>query len=119
MQKKEVVSQILYEDKEIMAFLDIEPFSNGHTLIIPKQHFLLDDLPDDVMLKIINLSKKIVKKLQQVYKYDGIVIMTNSDKLMDIHHFHLHVYGMNKDKKNREDYDKLPLDQVKKQIVFT
>ena len=41
----EIPSYTLYEDDKIKVFLDINPRSNGHTLIVPKEHFVdLDDI---------------------------------------------------------------------------
>ncbi len=36
--KKEIPADIIYEDKDVLAFLDINPYVIGHTLIIPKKH---------------------------------------------------------------------------------
>jgi diadenosine tetraphosphate (Ap4A) HIT family hydrolase len=111
---KQEKSHIIYEDNQVMAFLDIDPFSNGHTIIIPKQHYQLDDIPSDVLNKIMEIAKQVSQKIQSVYHYDGVVILSNSGKLADIPHFHLHVYGMNAGKKNSSDYEKFPLDKVQK-----
>lgn len=37
--KKEIPANIVYEDADFMAFLDIRPLSPGHTIIIPKNHY--------------------------------------------------------------------------------
>lgn len=37
--KKEIPSQVILEDEKFFAFLDIRPFSEGHTLVIPKKHY--------------------------------------------------------------------------------
>ena len=45
--RKEVPANIVYEDPEFLAFLDIRPISPGHTLIIPKKHYRwVWDVPD-------------------------------------------------------------------------
>lgn len=36
--KKEIPAEIVYDDKDFLAFLDINPLSPGHTLVIPKKH---------------------------------------------------------------------------------
>ena len=36
---KEIPANIVYEDADFIAFLDIRPFSPGHTLVIPKKHY--------------------------------------------------------------------------------
>jgi len=37
--KKEIPAEIIYEDNDYLAFLDINPRSAGHTLLIPKEHY--------------------------------------------------------------------------------
>ena len=54
--KKEIPSEIIYEDEDILAFLDINPTTNGDTLIIPKTHYQdVFQVPDDVLVKINNI----------------------------------------------------------------
>ena len=43
----------IYEDKDIIAFLDINPVNYGHLLVIPKKHFeMMYDVPDEVLNKV-------------------------------------------------------------------
>lgn len=65
----EAESSKIYEDDEILAFLDIQPVRKGQILIIPKQHMdHFTDIPDDLAMKIFNqghrLAKIIKEKLQ-------------------------------------------------------
>ena len=49
----EISSYTIYEDDIVKAFLDINPTSVGHTLIVPKSHYLdLDDIPLEVLNRI-------------------------------------------------------------------
>ena len=60
----EIPSKVVYEDEKVLAFLDINPESVGHTLIIPKQHFQdLDDIDESTYLHIFKIAKKIITKL--------------------------------------------------------
>lgn len=87
-------AHIIYEDETIIAFLDIDPISEGHTLIIPKKHikdiYLIDS---DTAGKIIVKAAEIGIILKKVFGFDGVSIMENNDVFQDVHHFHLHVYG--------------------------
>ena len=50
--KKEVPSEIIYEDSNFLVFLDIKPATNGDSLIVPKKHYLdLTTIPDDLFIK--------------------------------------------------------------------
>lgn len=98
--KKKSPAKILYEDKDIMAFLDNEPYSNGHTLIIPKKHFEnIHDMNPRILKKIILLAAKISKKISQ--NFEGTVILHNTGKLADIPHFHLHIFGKSSNKNTK------------------
>ena len=60
--KGEIPSYTIYEDDDIKAFLDINPTSNGHMLIIPKIHTLdFDSIERDTLNKIANT---LLKELQ-------------------------------------------------------
>ncbi|MEI6345690.1 MAG: HIT domain-containing protein [bacterium] len=61
---KEVPAEIVYEDVDFLAFLDIRPLSPGHTLVIPKQHYRwVWDVPNagayfEVVKKVAEAQKK-------------------------------------------------------------
>ncbi|KAL9620920.1 MAG: hypothetical protein Q9160_004573 [Pyrenula sp. 1 TL-2023] len=50
----------LFESDKVLAFLDIQPLSKGHTLVIPKHHGAkLTDIPDDQLLEVLSVTKKV------------------------------------------------------------
>lgn len=110
--KKLEKSHIIFEDKDMMAILDIQPFSNGHTLIIPKEHYQLENLPPITLEKIIALAQKIAQAIQAIYHYDGIALASHSGKLADFPHFHLHICGKNLKQPKPEDYPRDPLEKT-------
>ena len=58
----------VYEDDELLAFLDIAPIREGHVLIIPKAHHdYFDDLPNDLASRIMNLAQRIAKIQKKLY----------------------------------------------------
>ena len=82
----------IYEDDISLAFLDINPDSNGHTLIIPKKHF--KDLDDNNLEKLNHLNKrakKIKKLLEEKLNCDGITLLQNNGSIQEITHYHLHL----------------------------
>lgn len=90
---KEIDSYIIYEDNDLIAFLDIEPINEGHILIIPKKHYLdADELPDELLCNITLLSKKILIAIKKIYNPDGYSIMQNGGKFNDIGHYHMHLF---------------------------
>ena len=67
--KKEVPSNIVYEDKKVIAFLDVNPINKGHTLIIPKKHFKnIYEIPDVDLKSIILITKKLAKSMEKSLK---------------------------------------------------
>ncbi|KAJ5570628.1 hit family protein 1 [Penicillium hispanicum] len=60
--KGDIPSFKLFESDKVFAFLDIQPLSRGHALVIPKFHGAkLTDMPDDDLLEILPVAKKIAK----------------------------------------------------------
>lgn len=87
--KKEILSNIIYEDKDTFAFLDINPVNSGHTLVIPKKHFkMMTDTPDDLVSAVFIISKKLMKTIQKATKADFIAVAVVG---LDVPHFHVHL----------------------------
>lgn len=92
-QKEKIVTDIIYEDALVMAFMDMEPVNEGHVLLVPKEHYLdVDEIPDETLAHLMILSKKIVSILKEVYKPDGYSVMQNGGKFNDVGHYHLHIF---------------------------
>lgn len=90
---KQSPAHIIYENSKIISFLDIEPIHEGHVLIVPKQHVdSIDKLQDDTITDIMNLVKKIIVALQEIYGNEGYSLMQNGGKFCDFGHAHFHVF---------------------------
>jgi len=95
--RHEIPSDIVYEDERVLAFLDINPNSNGHTLIIPKKHFENYSSCEDDYLIAIALAKKVVAKKMLIalepLKIQGINYTSNQGKeaYQVVMHYHEHV----------------------------
>jgi len=88
----EIPSYKIYEDEIVLAFLDVNPSSNGHTLIIPKEHYLdLDDIEEDTLNHIMKVAKEIKKLLQEKLNCDGITLVQNNGSVQEVKHYHLHL----------------------------
>lgn len=106
----EIPSYKVYEDETVLAFLDINPTSNGHTLIIPKNHFVdSTDIDSDTVMHIFKVGLKVKKLLEEKLKCTGITFSQNNGDVEEVKHFHLHVvphYENNEKIKNpSEIYD--------------
>ncbi len=100
--KGEIPSFKIYEDDMVFAFLDIHPDSEGHTLIIPKNHTLdLQSIEKDTLLAVLEAAKKVMDLLSQKLPIDGFTIMQNNGDVQEVKHFHLHVKPYYKNSKEQ------------------
>ncbi|THX11444.1 HIT-like protein [Aureobasidium pullulans] len=86
----EIPSMKLFESEKVFAFLDINPLSYGHALVIPKYHGAkLHDIPDDQLTEILPVAKKIA----QAVGADNYNILQNNGKIAHqvVDHVHFHM----------------------------
>jgi histidine triad (HIT) family protein len=91
---KQAPASIVYEDDLVLAFMDIRPVSEGHTLVVPKQHYVdLFDIPKDVIAAVYTVAKPLAAAAKQATKADGISIIQQNGKAagQDIFHLHVHI----------------------------
>ncbi|GAA0289047.1 diadenosine tetraphosphate (Ap4A) HIT family hydrolase [Gracilibacillus halotolerans] len=85
-------SNVVYENDYVICFLDHAPFNEGHTLILPKQHFLdVDELDKETASAIMSAFILLSKALKQLYKPDGITVTQNGGIFNELTHYHMHV----------------------------
>lgn len=99
--KKEIPAKVLYEDDIVISYLDINPDSNGHTLIIPKKHYTdLMDIDDQTLLHIMKIARQLKNELEKKLHIDGLTLIQNNGDIQEIKHYHLHLkpfYNQNQD----------------------
>lgn len=91
---KEISSEIIYEDGYVLAILDINPRTAGHTMVLPKIHAeSILDLPDDKIEKVFLGVKKAAELLAKSLKPDGFTIGINHGRVsgQTIDHLHIHI----------------------------
>lgn len=85
-------TNIIYEDDVVTAFLDAYPDSNGHLLIVPKEHTLdLDSISDETLLHIMKVARKLKALLIEKMHCDGVTLIQNNGAVQEVKHFHLHL----------------------------
>ncbi len=90
----EIPSFKIYEDEIVLAYLDINPFSLGHTLVIPKAHSEgLLDTPDETLAAVIARVKKVAAHLKAALPADGFNILQNNGEAagQTVKHLHFHI----------------------------
>ncbi|EXF77236.1 hypothetical protein COL5a_011875 [Colletotrichum fioriniae] len=88
--KGEIPCFKLFESEKTLAFLDINPLSRGHALVIPKHHGAkLADIPDDQLSELLPVVKKLVAATGAT---DYNVLQNNgriAHQMVDHVHFHM------------------------------
>ena len=92
--KKEIPARIVYEDAKFLAFLDIEPNTHGHTLVIPKNHAdNFTSMSSVAAAELIQVVHKIAPQLVEVLDADGYNLAINNGRaagqLVDHAHWHI------------------------------
>ena len=91
---KEIPSKILYQNNDAIAFLDIFPISQGHTIVIPKKHYTnLETIPINELYEVMGTVKIVSKLIYKNLRIDGYNILQNNYKAAGqvINHFHIHI----------------------------
>lgn len=92
--KKEIPATVVYEDADILAFMDIGPIIKGHALVISKKHYdPVTVTPDEVLTKLHLTAKRIAQAQMNGLGADGVNIMQNNGKAagQEVEHIHVHV----------------------------
>ena len=90
---EEMVS-IVHEDDRAIAFLDIQPMSRGHTLVVCKDHYpTLFDMPDDLAAHCIRLAKRIAPGIKRATGAEAVNLFSANGHAggQDVPHFHFHL----------------------------
>ena len=88
----------IYEDEVVLSFLDISPISDGHTLVIPKQHFeKLHDCPPELLGRVGSRLGKIAGAVTAAMNSDGYNVLCNNGRAAGQHieHLHFHIIPRN------------------------
>ncbi len=90
----EIPSQKIYEDERTYAFMDINPASTGHALIIPKEHARdIHDLSPEALAATALSAQKVAAAVRDTVAPDGINLLQCNEPAagQTVFHFHLHV----------------------------
>lgn len=90
----EIPSSKVFENANILAFLDINPVSKGHTLVIPKAHYAsFSEIPADLLTEMGLVLQRVGQAAKSHLGSDGFNVLLNNGRaagqLIDHAHFHL------------------------------
>lgn len=105
----------VYEDDQVLAFMDIMPQAEGHTLVIPKAPAItLLDLAPEVAAYTIQIVQKVAQAMEKALEVDGIVLMqlSGASAGQTVPHIHFHlipssVHALGKHALQMGDQDKI------------
>jgi histidine triad (HIT) family protein len=90
----EIPSFKVYEDDKVLAFADINPISEGHTLLIPKKHAEnIWEIPAEYLSAIHVASKKVAEAIRQTLNPNGVAALQLNGRGVNqvVMHYHLHL----------------------------
>ena len=92
----EIPSYKVAEDERFFAFLDINPLTKGHTLVVPKQEtdYLLD-LDDRTLADMIVFAKRIARKLKEKIECKRVAVVVLG---LEVPHAHIHLIPIQDEK---------------------
>jgi histidine triad (HIT) family protein len=84
----------VYEEDQLLAFMDINPANPGHLLVIPKQHYRnIFDINTEIAGKIMQVGTQLASAIKTALNPDGLNLFQSSEPaaFQTIFHFHLHL----------------------------
>ena len=92
----EIPSYKVAEDERFFAFLDINPLTKGHTLVVPKQETdYLFDLDDRTLADMIVFAKRIARKLKEKIECKRVAVVVLG---LEVPHAHIHLIPIQDEK---------------------
>ena len=92
--KGEVPACKIYEDKDVLVFLDAFPCVRGQALVIPKKHIgYFVDLDDKLYSKLMLIAKKVSKAIQKTFNPVKVGIVVEG---LEVPHVHVKLYPLTK-----------------------
>ena len=90
----QIPSAKVYEDNDVLAFMDINPVSPGHLLVIPKAHHeCVTDMPDDLMAKVGAVLPRLCRAVVKATGAEGFNIFQSNGLCagQEVMHVHFHI----------------------------
>lgn len=91
---KEIPAYVVYEDDLVLAFLDIQQTTKGHTLVISKRPYKdIYDMPEDLFKHLMGVVKHLANSIDKAFHPKGINIINNngSSAGQTVFHYHVHL----------------------------
>jgi histidine triad (HIT) family protein len=86
--------EVVQEDEHTVAFMDINPWTRGHALVIPRAHSRnLYEVGDEDLANTMAAVKRLATRMREALGCDGINVLNSTDPAawQTVFHFHMHV----------------------------
>jgi histidine triad (HIT) family protein len=90
----ELPAEIVQEDEQTLAFMDINPWTRGHALVIPRTHSKnLYEVGGDDLASTMAASKRLAERMRERLRCDGVNLLNACEPAawQTVFHFHVHV----------------------------
>jgi histidine triad (HIT) family protein len=88
----ETPAQVVLDEPEVLAFLDIRPLFPGHVLVVPKRHAeTLTDLPPGLVGPLFGATRRLTGAVEAATGADGSLVAINNRVSQSVPHLHVHV----------------------------
>lgn len=87
-------ASMVYEDDTVVAFMDIQPITQGHMLVMPREHaVLMTDINETAAMRTFRVARKLAAVARHTLGASGvnIIVMDGESAFQDVPHFHVHV----------------------------
>jgi diadenosine tetraphosphate (Ap4A) HIT family hydrolase len=92
--KGEAPSSRTYEDDSVIAFMDIQPITHGHMLVVPREHaVLMQDVDETAAMRAFRVARRLASLARHTLGASGanLLVMDGEVAFQDVPHFHIHV----------------------------
>ncbi len=114
----------VYEDSHVLAFLDIGPVNKGHTLVIPKKHYVnVFDIPEEDWISVMKSVRKVSSAVKKAVGVDAVNIMSSNGEVSGqvVMHSHTHIIPRLKEDGlklwSQGKYEEGEMDSFKEKII--
>ncbi len=109
--KGESPSRKIYEDDLIIGIMDIDPYCDGHVLLIPKKHYTdIMELDEEILTHINAVAKKLTPMIMAKLDKKSMTVSYNYGEKQKVKHFHMHLLP------NIDDDPTTPVEDIFKKI---
>jgi histidine triad (HIT) family protein len=88
----------VYEDERVLVFMDLFPVTDGHTLIVTKEHFEnLFEAEEESLQAVVTTSQRVARAIRTALEPDGLMVFQLNGRAagQSVFHYHMHLMPRN------------------------